>query len=66
MLIKLIAEAISMADKIIVMSKRPSTIKSIYDIKLTNKSNPINNRKCKEFSEYYEKIWKDLDFYGKY
>ena len=33
MLIKLIAEAISMADKIIVMSKRPSTIKSIYDIK---------------------------------
>lgn len=63
MLIKLIAEAISMADKIIVMSKRPSTIKSIYDIKLTNKSNPINNRKCKEFSEYYEKIWKDLDFH---
>jgi len=58
-----ISEAISMADKIIVMSKRPSTIKSIYDIKLTNKSNPINNRKCKEFSEYYEKIWKDLDFH---
>lgn len=58
-----ISEAISMADKVIVMSKRPSTIKSIYDIKLTNKSNPINNRKCKEFSEYYEKIWKDLDFH---
>ena len=58
-----ISEAISMADKIIVMSKRPSTIKSIYDIKLTNKSNPINNRKCKDFSEYYEKIWKDLDFH---
>ena len=58
-----ISEAISMADKVIVMSKRPSTIKSIYDIKLTNKSNPVNNRKCKEFSEYYEKIWKDLDFH---
>lgn len=58
-----ISEAISMADKVIVMSKRPSTIKSIYDIKLTNKSNPINNRKCKEFSDYYEKIWKDLDFH---
>lgn len=51
-----ISEAISMADKVIVLSKRPSTIKSIYDIKLTNKSNPINNRKCKEFSDYYEKI----------
>lgn len=58
-----IAEAISMADKVIVLTGRPSKIKKIYDIKLTNKSNPINNRKCKEFSEYYETIWKDLDFH---
>ena len=55
--------AISMADKVIVLTGRPSKIKKIYDIKLTNKSNPINNRKCKEFSEYYETIWKDLDFH---
>ena len=52
-----------MADKVIVLTGRPSKIKKIYDIKLTNKSNPINNRKCKEFSEYYETIWKDLDFH---
>lgn len=58
-----IGEAISMADKVIVLSKRPATIKSIYDIKLTDKSNPINNRKCKEFSSYYDAIWKDLDFH---
>lgn len=56
-----IAEAISMSDRIIVLSKRPSTVKKIYKIELTNKSTPINNRKCKEFSSYYDAIWRDLD-----
>ncbi len=58
-----ISEAISMADKVIVLSKRPSTIKNIYEINLTNKSNPINNRKTKEFSKYYDLIWKDIDYH---
>jgi len=56
-----ISEAISMADRVIVLTKRPALIKNIYDIKLTNKSTPINNRKCIEFSDYYDKIWRDLD-----
>ena len=56
-----IAEAISLADRIIVLSKRPGKIKKIYDINLTNRSTPIENRKCKEFSDYYECLWKDLD-----
>lgn len=56
-----LAEAISLADKVIVLSKRPCRIKKIYDIKLTNKSTPIENRKAKEFADYYEKIWKELD-----
>ena len=56
-----IAEAISISDKIIVLSKRPSIVKKIYDIKMENKSTPINNRTCKEFSDYYDKIWRDLD-----
>ncbi len=56
-----IAEAISMSDRIIVLSKRPATIKNIYEIKLTDRKNPIHNRKCKEFNYYFEKIWGDLD-----
>ncbi len=56
-----IAEAISMADKIIILSKRPSTIKKIIDIKLTDKSTPIKNRKAKEFGYYYDLIWKEID-----
>lgn len=58
-----LAEAISMSDKIIVLSQRPSCVKNIYDIKLTNKSTPIENRKAKEFTEYYDAIWKDIDFH---
>lgn len=56
-----IAEAISMSDRVIVLTKRPAKIKRIYDIKLTNKSTPMNNRKCTEFMDYYDKIWRDLD-----
>lgn len=58
-----LAEAISMSDKIIVLSQRPSCVKNVYDIKLTNKSTPIENRKAKEFTEYYDAIWKDIDFH---
>lgn len=58
-----IAEAISMADRVIVLSERPCYIKNIYNINLSNKSTPIENRKAKEFSHYYDLIWKDLDFH---
>jgi ABC-type nitrate/sulfonate/bicarbonate transport system, ATPase component len=58
-----IAESISVSDRIIVLSKRPSQIKTIFDINLTNKSNPIENRKAKEFSEYYDLIWKEIDYH---
>lgn len=56
-----IPEAVSMCSKIIVLSKRPATIKNIHDIKLTNASCPIENKKAKEFSSYYNLIWKEID-----
>ena len=58
-----LAEAISMSDKVIVLTGRPSKIKTIYEIKLSDKKTPIENRKCKEFPEYYDMIWKDIDFH---
>ena len=42
-----IIEAISMCDKVIVLTNRPSKIKNIYNIKLDNIDTPINNRKDK-------------------
>lgn len=56
-----IAEAISLSDRVIVLTKRPATVKKIYNIELTDKSTPINNRKCIEFNTYYDQIWRDLD-----
>lgn len=56
-----LAEAISMSNQVVVFSKRPCLIKNIYDIELSNKGFPIENRKAKEFSSYYDLIWKDLD-----
>ena len=45
-----IIEAISMCDKVIVITNRPSKIKNIYNIKLDNIDTPINNRKDKKFT----------------
>lgn len=56
-----ISEAISMADRVIVLSQRPGTIKSIHDIdfKLENRT-PLNCRKTSYFSEYFNTLWKEL------
>ncbi|MBO6145757.1 MAG: ATP-binding cassette domain-containing protein [Bacilli bacterium] len=44
-----IPEAIRLCNKIIVLSKRPSKIKNIYDIK------------SDDYTKYYDKIWEDLN-----
>lgn len=59
-----ISEAISMSDRVIVLSKRPCKIKNIYDIKMDNSSSPIERRKDKNFSYYFELIGKDLDLFN--
>lgn len=61
--ISYIAEAISMADRVVVLSNRPSRVKKIYNIEMKNKSTPIKNRNLEEFKDYYDKIWKEIDFH---
>ncbi len=56
-----IAEAISLSDRIITMTKRPGKIKSTINIELDSKSTPINNRNDTAFRKYYEMIWKEID-----
>ncbi len=56
-----IAEAISMSDKVIIITNRPGTIKKIIDINLDKKETPTENRKDNKFTYYYEMIWKELD-----
>lgn len=56
-----ISQAISMSDRIVVLSKRPAIVKKIYSISFEKRENPLENRKKKEFSYYYDFIWRDLD-----
>lgn len=56
-----ISEAISVADSILVLSKRPSTViyRCVTDI---DKSlSPIKRREDKNFSKWFETLWKELD-----
>ncbi len=54
-----ISEAISMSDKIIVLTARPAKVKTIYNLELND--TPLKRRENKIFSEYFEKIWKELN-----
>ncbi len=55
-----IAEALSLADRIIVLSKRPAVIKKIYNIDIEG-STPMERRKSPRFAPYYDLLWKELD-----
>ena len=56
-----ISEAISMADRVLVLSKRPGTIKDIHKInfEIENRT-PLNCRQSPKFSMYFDTLWKEL------
>ena len=56
-----LAEAISMSDRVIVLTKRPGTINKIHEIKFDIKDRtPLNSRESPEFSRYFNTLWKEL------
>lgn len=56
-----ISEAISMSDRVLVLSKRPGTIKDMHKIEfeIENRT-PINCRENPKFSQYFNTLWKEL------
>ena len=59
-----IAESISMADRVAVLTNRPGTVKSVYAIKTScEKRSPLNCREAPEFRHYFNQIWRDLDIH---
>ena len=56
-----ISEGISMADRVLVLTKRPGTVKDIHkiDFEMENR-NPINCRENPKFSKYFNTLWKEL------
>ncbi len=55
-----ISEAISVADKIFVLSKRPAKIIAEHEIYFPE-SEPLKRRENKEFSRWFEVLWKELN-----
>lgn len=57
-----IGEAITMADRIIVMTHRPASIRSEHVIALSDADrDPIHIRKKALFNDYFETIWSELE-----
>ena len=56
-----ISEAISMADRVIILSSRPASVKKIVEINLQGKT-PFERRESPKFSTYFNEIWKELQY----
>ena len=57
-----ISEAISLSDRVIVLTKRPARVKAVYEIKLgADIDSPMKARDASAFKEYFNLIWKELD-----
>jgi NitT/TauT family transport system ATP-binding protein len=57
-----IEEAVSLADRVIVLSKRPTRVKAVYDIELgADRTDMMAMRLSQGFSQYVRRIWADLD-----
>lgn len=58
-----IPEGISMADRVVVLSKRPAVIQKIYNIDFPDipERTPLLCRKNPKFSSYFDMLWRELD-----
>ncbi|WP_155484300.1 hypothetical protein [Paraclostridium sordellii] len=52
-----------MSDKVAVLSKRPTSIKNIYNInlKISETRTPIISRSAENFKDYFNILWKEID-----
>lgn len=59
-----LSEAISVADRILILTKRPGKVKSVLDIHFSPEyDRPLSRRNAPEFSSYFNQLWKELKTY---
>jgi NitT/TauT family transport system ATP-binding protein len=57
-----IAEAVSMADRVLVLSRRPATVKEIYMTPLSRQAASVADvPSMPEFTQFFKRIWDALD-----
>ena len=58
-----ISEAISMSDRVIVLSKAPSCVRCEIPVLTTHTDrSPMQMRNAPEFKQYFQQIWKELHY----
>ena len=56
-----ISEAISLSDRVVVLSRRPAVVKSIHDLGALRDLAPMERRDAPAFRTFFNSIWKELD-----
>lgn len=56
-----ISEAVSMSDRIVVLSARPGTVREIHELSSLRGLTPMERRDHPQFQRYFNDIWKELD-----
>ena len=57
-----LSEAVSISDRVIILSERPASIARIVPIAFAlEKDTPLNRRNAPEFKNYFNEIWKELN-----
>ena len=55
-----ISEAISMSDRIAILTSRPATLKRIHETNLQNVKTPLLRREAPTFAKQFETLWKEV------
>jgi len=56
-----ISEAVSLSDRVVVLTRRPATIRAIHDLADLRGVPPMERRARPEFQRHFDAIWKELD-----
>ena len=57
-----ISEAIALADRIIVLTNRPSKILNVHIIDTDKSQPPLKRRESSGFSKWFERLWRELNY----
>lgn len=55
-----ISEAISLSDRIFVLTKRPAEVLNVHTIEIPKNLTPLKRREYSEFVKYFDKIWGEI------
>lgn len=56
-----LSEAVSLADRVIVLSKRPAQIDAVLTLEFPEQLSPFERRGTPQFKDYFNLIWKELN-----